>query len=70
MAFRFHGDVPKCRKVKSQTRGLIAVEVRIVAEEEQAFQSFGFEQDLSGHPLAFALQVRDQPVDRRDDTPV
>ena len=44
---RFQGDVAKCRLAKSQTRGLIAVEVRIVAEEEQAFQSFGFEQDLA-----------------------
>jgi hypothetical protein len=37
--------------------------VRIVAEEEQTFQSFGFEQDLVRHPLAFASQILDQPVD-------
>jgi hypothetical protein len=41
---------------------LIPVEVRVVAEEEQAFQSFGFEQDLLRHPLAFASQILDQPV--------
>jgi len=30
-------------EAKSQIRRLIAIEVRIVAEEEQAFQSFSFE---------------------------
>ena len=30
-------------EAKSQTRRLIAIEVRIVAKEEQAFQSFSFE---------------------------
>ena len=60
----------KCRQAKSQTRRLIAFEVRIVAKEEQTFQSFGFEQDLLRNPLALALQVLDQPVDGLDDTPV
>ena len=60
----------KCWDVKSQTGRLIAVEVRIVAEEEQAFQSFSFEQDFVRHPLAFALQILDQPVDGPDHTPV
>lgn len=60
----------KCWEAKSQTRRLIAIEVRIVAEEEQAFESFGFEQDFVRHPLAFALQILDQPVDGPDNTPV
>ena len=53
-----------------KTRRLIAFEVWIVTEEEQAFQSFGFEHDLVRYPLALALQVLDQPVDGLDDTPV
>jgi hypothetical protein len=60
----------KCWEAKSQTRRLIAIEVRIVAGEEQAFQSFGFEQDFVRHPLAFALQILDQPVHGLDNTPV
>ena len=60
----------KCWEAKSQTRRLIAIEVRIVAKEEQAFQSFSFEQDVVRHPLAFASQILDQPVDGRDNTSV
>jgi len=60
----------KCWGAKSQTGRLIAIEVRIVAEEEQAFQSFGFEQDFVRHPLALALQILDQSVDCPDNTPV
>jgi hypothetical protein len=59
-----------CWEAKSQTRRLIAIEVRIVAGEEQAFQSFGFEQDFVRHPLAFASQILDQPVHGLDNTPV
>src|SRR5207245_1177184 len=44
--------------------------MRIVAEEEQTFQSFGFEQDLIRHPLAFTLQILDQPVGGLDNIPV
>jgi hypothetical protein len=62
--------LPKCRQAKSQTRRLIVIELRIVAEKEQTFQSFGFAQDLPGHPLAFASQILDQPVDGPHDTSV
>ena len=63
-------ELPKCRQAQSKTRRLIAVEVGIVAEEEQTFQSFGFEQDFGRHPLAFALQILDQPVHGPDNAPV
>ena len=49
----------KCRRAKSQTWRLIAVEVRIVALEKQTFQPFSFEHDLIWNPLTFALQVLD-----------
>ena len=62
--------LPKCWQAKSQTRRLVAVEVRIVAEKEQTFQSFRFEQDLVRDPLAFAPQILDQPVNGPDNTSV
>jgi hypothetical protein len=62
--------VVKCWEAKSQTRRLIAIEVRIAAGEEQAFQSFGFEQDFVRRLLAFASQILDQPVQGLDNTPV
>jgi len=55
---------------QSQTGRLIAVEVRIVPEKQQALQSLGFKQDLVRHPLAFASQILDQPVHSPDDTSV
>jgi hypothetical protein len=39
-------EVPMFRQAESQTRRLIAVVVRIVAEEDQTFQSCDFEHDL------------------------
>jgi hypothetical protein len=42
--------------------------VPVVAKGEQAFQPFGFEQDVVRHPLAFASQILDQPVEGRDNT--
>jgi len=44
--------------------------VGIVAEEEQTFQSIGFDQDFSRHPLAFVSQVLSQTVHGLDNTPV
>jgi len=63
-------ELLKCWETKSQARRLIANKVRIVAKEEQAFQSFSFEQDVVRHPLAFASQILDQPADGRDNTSV
>ena len=57
-------------EAKSLTGRLIAFEVRIVAKEEQAFQSFSLERDVVRHPLAFASQILGQPVDGRDNTSV
>ncbi len=55
---------------QSQAGRLIAVEVRIAPEKQQALQSLGFEQDLVRHPLAFASQILDQPVHSPDDASV
>jgi len=44
--------------------------MRVVPEEEQTFQPFGFVQHLVWHPLAFALQILDQPMDSPDNTSV
>ena len=47
------------QQAESQTRRLIAVEVRIVALEKQTFQPFSLKQDLIWNPLTFALEVLD-----------
>jgi hypothetical protein len=65
----FQNDCHSTDTPKSQARRCIAVQVRIVAKEEQTLPSFGFEQHLLRHPLAFALQILDQPVDGLDNTP-
>lgn len=39
-------ELPMFRQAKSQTRRLVAVDVRIVAEEDQTFQFCDFEYDL------------------------
>ena len=39
-------ELPMFRQAKSQTRRLVAVDVRIVAEEDQTFQSCDFKYDL------------------------
>jgi len=60
----------KCRQAELEARRLVAVEVRVVATEQQTFQSVGFPQDLARHLLAFALQILNQPIDRTDHTAV
>jgi len=44
--------------------------VGIVAEEEQTFQSIGFDQDFSRHPPAFVSQILNQTVYGLDNTPL
>ena len=60
----------KCRQAELEARRLVAVEVRVVATEQQTFKSVSFPQDLARHLLAFALQILDQPIDRTDHTAV
>ena len=42
-------------------RRFVPVEVRIVAEKEEAFQSFGLEQHFAGYPLPFDPEKIDEP---------
>ncbi len=62
-AIEVDGSIERARL---ETGGLVAFEVRVVTEEEQAFQSFGFEQDLVRYPLTLDLQILDQRVDGLD----
>ena len=51
-------------------RRLVPVEVRIVAEKEEAFQSFGLEQHFAGYPLSFDPEKIDEPVNGPDNVAV
>jgi hypothetical protein len=51
-------------------RRFVPVEVRIVAEKEEAFQSFGLEQHFAGYPLSFDPEKIDEPVNGPDNVAV
>ena len=54
----------------SKTRGFVALEVRIVAEKKQAFQSFSLGQHFAGYALSSDLEIIDEPVNGADNAAV
>jgi hypothetical protein len=50
------------RTVVLNIRRLVPVEVRIVAEKKEAFQSSGLEHHFAGYPLSFDPEKIDEPV--------
>lgn len=50
----------------SKTRRLVPVEVRIVAEKDQAFQPFGLDEHFGWYPFSFDPKIGDETVNSRD----
>jgi len=53
-------------RASSKTRRFVPIEVRIVAEKKEAFQSFGLDEHFAGYPLLFDPEIIDEPVDGPD----
>jgi len=57
-------------QASSKTRRFVPIEVRIVAEKKEAFQSFGLVEHFAGYPLSFDPEIIDEPVDGPDNVAV
>jgi hypothetical protein len=53
-------------QASSKTRRFVPVEVRIVAEKKEAFQSFRLEEHFARDPLSFDPQIIDEPMNGPD----